>query len=260
MSSWDFVVENIVFSYSSVNTFQTCPYSFKLTYLDSMPRENNFYAEFGTFIHQCFEEFFTNRLDAFELSDYYRAYYGDTVKTPAPEPPFGLGEKYKAQGQEFFDNFSFEREKYDVLLVEGKIDFNVGDVSFTARPDLVLQDKETGKTYLYDYKTSAPFRIDKRNGKETVDKEKLKGYFTQMYIYAYALREFNGMKIDEIILWFPRLDRLVTVPFTQEDEDAGMKWLLETVEKIKNEEDFPFVISQYFCDNLCSVRKFCEYR
>jgi len=226
-----------------------------------VPREENFYSQFGTFVHDCMEKFFTGKLDSFELSNYYRAYYKDTVKDSPPEPPYGLEEKYREQGQVFFDNFYFEREKYDILLVEGKIDLPVKDSLFTARPDLVLREKDTGKIILYDYKTSAPFRIDKRSGKEVVDREKLNGYYKQMYIYSFCLREVSGINLDEIVLWFPRLDRFVSVPFSQTDEDTAMKWLEETIEKIKKEEEFPFDNSgQYFCNNLCSVRKYCEYR
>ena len=112
MSSYDFILSGVRFSYSSTTTFENCKYSFKLAYLDLVPRENNFYGEYGTLIHECFEKFFRGELEAYELSGYYRSTYDKVVVDPAPVPPVGLDEKYRKQGQDFFDTFSFEKEKY----------------------------------------------------------------------------------------------------------------------------------------------------
>lgn len=261
MSSYDFILDGIRFSYSSVSTFDNCAYSYKLSYIDAMPRINNFYAEYGTLVHQCFEQFFTKKLSAFELSDYYKNNYEEVVKTPAPVPPYGLDERYRAQGQEFFDNFNFPIDDYDVILVEDKIDFSLTEnIEFVAKPDLVLREKATQKTTLFDYKTSSPFREDKKTGREIVDNAKLNGYWKQMNIYAYALRNHKFTPIDEITLWFPRSKRMETIQWSYNSEQDTIKWLTDTLGKLKTEEVFPYNnSSQYFCDNLCSVRNFCEY-
>lgn len=261
MSTHDFIVDNIRFSYSSASTFSTCPYSWKLTYLDALPRENNFYAEFGTLVHECFEKFFNKELEAFELSNHYATRYSEIVKSNPSTVGFALTEKYKEQGFNFFNNFSFELNKYDVILVEGKIEFDLNGAMFVAKPDLVLRDKETKKNILYDYKTSAPIRIDKRTNKEIVDKSKIEGYYKQMYTYTYALREHMSTPIDSIRLLFPRLDRIIETPWSKEKEDSSIEWISDIIGNIKSSEEFPYNNSNnYFCNNLCSVRKFCEYK
>jgi len=260
-SEFNFIVDNIRFSFSSTTTFENCAYSFKLTYIDTVPRVNNFYGEFGTFIHECYERYFSGELDSFELSEYYRKNYHEFVKSDAPVPPFGLGERYKREGQDYFDNFSFEKEKYNVTSVEDTIHFLLNGVTFTARPDLILQDKETEIYHLYDFKTSAPFRIDKRNGKEIEDKKKIEGYEKQLYLYAYALRNHRDIPIEKLVLMFPRLNRNVYFDWNQERETEVLEWISVLVDKIKTEKDFPYNNSnKYFCHNLCSVRDFCQYR
>jgi hypothetical protein len=260
MSSYDFIISNIRFSYSAVSTFDTCPYSYKLTYIDAVPRANNFYGEFGTFMHDCFEKYFTGQLESYELSQYYRNNYGEYVKDPAPVPPMGLDEKYKVQGEDFFNHFSFNKEDYDILLIEDKVDFEVNGIKMVAKPDLVLKDKATGMNILYDYKTSAPFRIDKRTGKEITDTKKMEGYYKQMFLYTYALRKHKEMHIDEIILWFARIDRKVSIPWSIEREDETFEWFNKSIVKIADEEKFIYNNSNpYFCNNLCSVRAFCEF-
>lgn len=261
MSSYDFIVDNICFSYSSVSTFETCPYSFKLAYIDIVPRENNFFAEYGTLIHKCIEKYFTKEIDLFELPRYYNEKYDEIVKSFAPPSSVDLGARYRDQGQFFFENFSLTRDDYEVLQTEDKIDFELHGLSVTARPDLVLQEKKTRKNILFDYKTSAPFKTDKRNGKETTDNKKLDGYYKQMYLYAYALKNYRNIKIDKITLLFTRPERLVTVKWNLKDEKMALNWFLETVQKIKKSEEFPFDNSSpYFCSHICGVRNSCEYK
>ena len=262
MSSFDFIVDEIRYSYSSVTTFETCPYSFKLTYIKRLPREDNFYSDYGTLIHDCLYNYFVNKMEAYELSGYFRENYEKVVKTCPPEYPRGAYEKYKDEGISFFNKFSFEIEDYDLILAEEKIDFDFDNkVLAVAKPDLVLFNKKTGKFILYDFKSSAPFRENKTNGKEIVDEKKLEGYWKQLYIYTYALRNYKFTPIDEMTLWFTRPERRVTIPWKEKKETESIRWMKRIIKRIKEEEKFNYNnSSSFFCDNLCGVRMFCEYR
>jgi len=262
-STYDFIIEGIRFSYSSVSTFETCPYSFKMTYIDKLPRAQNFFGEYGSLIHLCMEKYFLGELEPFELSGYFQENYQKLVPTPPPPYPEGMEERYIQAGIDFFNTFHFDKENYEVVQVEGKLDFALPITTgmFTGRPDLVLKSKKTEKLSLVDFKTSAPFWTDKRTGNERTDKKKLNGYYNQMFVYTYGLRKQYGMKIDEITLWFTRPHKMVTIPWTAKKENEAIRHIEGLIEKIKNEEEFPYNNSQqYFCDNLCSVRSFCEYR
>jgi hypothetical protein len=262
MSDYDFIIDNLKFSYSSASTFNTCAYSYKLAYIDALPKENNFYSDYGTLVHECFEKYFTGEKESFELSQYYRQNYDRIVTSPPPASPYGISDKYKVQGQDFFDSFSFNKDDYDILLVEDTVEFDVNFLKVVARPDLVLKDKATGKNILYDYKTATPFWEDKKTGKEKSDKKKLEGYYQQMHIYTYGLRNEKDMPIDEIVLWFPRLlGKMVSIPWELERENDAIAWLDGIITSIRAENIFPYNNSNdYFCNNLCGVRAFCEYR
>ena len=264
MSSHDFIIDQIVFSYSSLNTYYTCPYSFKLNYIDKRDKLENFFGQYGSLIHDTIFQYFSDKLDVYELTGYFLENYDKVMTSPPPPYPAGMEAKYKEGGIEFFNNFSFDKSKYDIKLMEEKIDVELENgLKFVAKPDLVLFNKEMGTFALMDYKTSAPFRVDKRSGKEIVDKKKLEGYYTQMYLYTYSLRNFLFTPIDHIVLWFTRPEKHLTVLWNEEHEKQAVAWLLETVEKIKADEEFipcDVVKNNYFCRNLCSVRESCEYK
>jgi hypothetical protein len=261
MSSWDFIISNIRFSYSSTSAFDNCPYSFKLTYLEAMPRENNFFSEYGTLVHECFEKYFTGKVEGYELSQYYIKNYDSVVKTPLVGFSPGLGDKYRQQGQTFFDYFSFNKEDYEILFVEDKIDTDLNNTKIVAKPDLVLKEKTSKKIILYDYKTATPFWENRANGKEMSDKKKIEAYYKQMLLYTYALRKGMSIPVNEITLWFVRLDKRVTIPWELEKENKAVLEFDEIVNKIKAEEVFAYNNSNsFFCNNLCGVRSFCKYK
>jgi len=262
-SSYDFIIDNIRFSYSSVSSFETCKYGYKLNYIDKLPRKQNFFGEYGLLVHDCFEKFFGGDLEVFELSQYYESKYKEIVKTSPPQflYKYRLEDRYKLQGLKFFDSFSFDKGKYEALIIEDKIDFEIGDIKLVAKPDLVLKEKETGKIIQYDYKTSTPFRIDKKTGAEIKDTKKLEGYYKQMFIYSYALRNKRNMPLDETIILFTRLNREVKLPWTLEDEIKAVNWMVDIIENIRKEEEFAYDnSSKFFCNFLCGVRESCKYR
>lgn len=261
MADYDFITSLIRFSYSSVSTFETCAYSWKLNYIDKLPRVNNFFSDYGSLMHTVFEKFFRKELETWELAEEYRDNYEEKVKNDPPPFPQGMAQKYKAQGQDFFDNFDFNIDDYDILGIEDTIDFNFRGHDFTARPDLILMHKETSQYILVDYKSSTPLKVSKTTGKETWDKKKIEGYHKQLYIYAYAIRNYKFIPIDKIRLWFPRLGKELTIQWDMKEEEKVMNWLEETIVKIKAENKFPYNnTSDYFCNNLCGVRMACKFR
>ena len=250
----------MTFSFSSLSTFHICKHQFKLTYLgDEVIRLPNFFSDYGLFVHEVFEEYFNGNLSEDELGEYFHKNY-DLKVTNSP-PAFIKERPYIEQGQAFFNAWDFDLERFEPVIIEGTYSFKIGDTELTGRPDLVLHDLETGDYILVDYKTSAPFRVDKRNGSVIRDKKKMDDYYKQMYIYAYAVREEAGFSIDSISIIFPRLSRTETVNWTQEQEDETLDWVTQTITAIKEEEEFPpNTKSKFFCQQLCGVRDYCEYK
>ena len=65
----------MTWSYSSVNSFATCPHMFKLTYIDSVNRKNNFFSEYGLFSHKILENYFKDKLDIMPAMRTILAYF-----------------------------------------------------------------------------------------------------------------------------------------------------------------------------------------
>jgi len=260
MSSWDFIVDNIRFSFSNVTSFETCRGGWKLNYIDKKKGISNFFAQYGNLVHSCMEGYFRGEIDAFDISAYYKNNYSTVVKASPPPYPKGMADNYKQQGQEFFDNFSFNIDDYDVLGVEETafFDLQMADrkLKFITKPDLLLRQKDFDIVTLLDFKTSNPFRVTKKGLIE--DKRKTVNYYKQLYIYSHAIRETMGINVAVIGLWFPRANEIIYKDWDKEEEDEVMVWLREGIENILKEEDFPFDNSDsYFCSNLCSVRHYC---
>lgn len=187
------------------------------------------------------------------MSDYYRDNYDRMVVSPAP--PFIRTDTYFKQGWEFFENFEFNRDDYEVLVIEDKIDVDLSEFNLVVKPDLVLKDKKTGKVILLDYKTSI---IEKKGKIAKKDREKLDGYKRQMTMYAKYLKT-KGVVIDEAWLWFVRQEdnKIYKFVINTIDEAEVTKWIVGTVHLIKAEEEFPPTINNFFCGELCSVSSFC---
>lgn len=263
MSSYDFIIDGLRHSFSSISTFETCPYSFKLNYIDRIDgKEENFFSQFGNVVHDCMFQFFRNGMEAFELSAYFAEQFDARITACPPPFPAGMAERYRQEGLDFFNNFAFDLDNFEVILTEDKIDFELADtIAFVAKPDLVLLDKVRSNFLLVDYKTSAPFKINKYTQKETVDKKKIDSYQKQLYLYAYALRNYRFTPIDNMLLWFPRQDRKLMVKWKETEENDALAWAQRHLADIKAEEEFPANNKDtYFCNNLCNVRSACEYR
>jgi len=251
----------MTFSHSSLSTYSTCPYSFYLTYIQRKERINNFFAEYGLLTHQAFEEFFNGNLEVYELSRFYQDNYYVFCQSPPPPYPEGMEDNYKREGQEFFDNFSFDKTKWETLGVEDTLYFNIWGKPFSGRPDIILREKSTGYNYLVDVKTSKVFRKSKKTDYVYTDDSKLDGYYRQMHLYTYGLREYFGINIDKIMIWFTRPAKRHVVDWSKKKEEKSLKWAEDTLIKIFNDEDFAYDNSQaYFCQNICGVRNDCMYK
>jgi CRISPR/Cas system-associated exonuclease Cas4 (RecB family) len=249
----------MTFSYSNASTFETCPMAWKLTYIDKSERQNNAFSDFGNLGHDILEKFFTGKLEIFEMLSYYVNHYNEYVKSIFPIT-FGkdLAPIYYNQGYKFFENFDFDKDKYEVLETETFTITKINDINITTKPDMLLKEKETGKIILLDYKSSNPY-----NAGHKLIKSKVEGYKKQLNLYASILWEKRQIKVDEEWLWFFRTGGIEKFPINLSEASNDMMWFLDTIEKIKKEENFPPNTSKenkWFCQNLCGVSESCFYK
>ena len=143
MSEYDFILDNMRFSYSSANAFHTCKHSFYLQYINAEDRKQNFFSEYGLYVHDILEKWFNNELDLFELPMYYEDNYEENITLSPPPFPKGMAQTYYDDGLDFFENISFDKDKYKVISTEDSVNYEYDEISLIVKPDLILRDKET---------------------------------------------------------------------------------------------------------------------
>lgn len=253
MSSFNFELDNMTFSYSSVNLFHTCPYAFKLTYIDTEDKVQNFFAEYGTLMHHVIESYWRGNIEKDELVMAFNDAYNIFVVTPPPPFPDGMEERYYNDAIKFLQEFPYEREEYSVIIIEGKFDLEYKGIKITVRPDLILREKSTNQVILLDFKTSKPVK-----GKKW-DEAKMADYKRQTLLYAHFFQQATGITVNKITLLFVRLQKEYDVEITETSIAEVLTWLENTIQVIKWEEDFEPHIDNYFCANLCGVRNACKF-
>ena len=116
IQDFSFIIDNIKFSNSSINSFETCNLMFKLSYIDAKDKINNFFAEYGNHVHKTLEMYFDNKLEIFQLANYYAENFTKNIIAPPPPFPANLVSNYFEQGLTFFNDFDWDREKLEVIL------------------------------------------------------------------------------------------------------------------------------------------------
>jgi len=257
MGNFDFILDNMRFSFSSASSYHTCAYGFNLTYVEAEDRANNFFADFGLLCHQTLEEYFRGELKIEELPQYYMDNWTEFVKSPCPPYPQGMEENYYNQGLSFFENFKFNKDDYEIVYIEEKIDATYHGINLVVKPDLILREKATEKCILIDYKTA------KIKATKALKAKQLEDYLKQFLLYVNFLWWERGVKVDEIQIWFLRDQKVEIIPVDPYKVGEVLTWFEDTVSSIKKEDEWKPNLdkgNEYFCFNICSVRSICKYR
>ncbi len=255
MNNYDFITKNMRFSYSNINTFITCPYAWKLTYIDCLDRSINCFSNFGLLCHKILELFFKGKLEIWDLAEYYKNNYYNFVTEPFP--PFGnINELYYQDGLKFFEDFKFDKTKYNIIQIEKETNTRYFGNRFVIKPDIILQNKSNKNIILLDYKTS------KLKGTKQDDK-KLQDYKKQMEIYVHFLWQQDGIEINKIFLWFIRNNKFVELDVNPMKIVDSLDWLESGINNIKNETEWlpnNTKANKFFCEQLCGMRLNCEHK
>lgn len=239
------ILDNSPWSYSRVNSYETCPRMFKLTYIDKKKREDNSFAEFGTFCHELLERYYNGELEFYELSQKYEDEYGLSVTSDFPPNNYvDLSESYYNQGKAYFDNFEGCNAETEVLGVEQKIDYKIGEHRLVGYIDLVL--KQNNKMIIVDHKSKKSFTKS--------EKEK---YLRQLYLYSGYIKEEYGEFPEMLAFNMFRSQDVVLEKFDEAKYHAARQWFCDTIDRIYQDTKYKVQKSQFFCDYICSVRKSC---
>ncbi len=241
-----FLLDAMDWSYSRVSSFDQCPRMFYLTYLLCKDRQDNAFAQWGTLAHSLLEQYYRGQVELWDLSVLYEEEYADAVTEQFPFPK--LEDSYYSRGREYFDNFSGQlADETDVLAVEDRYTSTLHGIPVVGVIDLVLRNPSG--LIVCDHKSRGKWK----------SKEERRKYLRQLDLYALRVKEQYGEWPSE--LWFNKfregiLDR---EPFHLSTVKEDADWFLRSIDNIYAAKKFPAKPDRFFCDYLCSVRKYCKH-
>lgn len=248
------ILQSMTYSYSSISCFETCKLNFYYNYIEKRERLNGVFGEFGSLCHEVIERYMRKELEIFELAQEFKKLYPRKITFSFPPYPANMEQNYFSFGLNFFENFNFDRDDYQVLMIEDKLETNWEGINLVVKPDLVVLDKKKNKVILIDYKSSA---VIGKDGK--VDQKKIEPYKNQLNMYAYFITAISGIRIDDIKIWALRNDKFIDIIKTKDTEEKVQNWIRNTVKNIKEEKDWTANnTNTYFCSWLCSSRDGCS--
>lgn len=258
ISRYDFLLENMRWSFSRLNLFHTCKRAWYNKYILCDYGISNMYSEFGSFCHEILEKYLKDELTKKELSEYFEEYFADNV-TSIQLSKIDIYNKLFESGYDYFKNIDLNLKDFTTLGVEQKCDFKINDFKFTGFIDLLSQNNNTNKLYLIDHKSATfPFNLNGTVKKQNA--KKFEEYKTQLYLYSAQVKKDYG-KFPDYLCWnFFKSQKWKKISFNENEYDNAIKWAEETLSEIYKEEEFLPNIDFYFCNYICEYRNTCEFK
>lgn len=249
--------EGHVYSYTQLSSVSECPYGFYLERIEKNETVSNAFAEQGTLIHELIDEWARKKLTKEQLPEEYEKRYSDTVVTQFPHilAAKGYTEKAYLLGLDYFRHFD-EFAGYTILGTEEKFKIDLPLSDGTTRPfvgiiDLILQDDATGELIICDHKSKTKSSF--RRSEDTM--------YRQQLLYAAYIKEKMDRFPDRLMFnLFKEDGEKMERPFTMEAYEETIQWATDMIHRI---EEFEFIDwletkpQDFFCLNICSVRKEC---
>jgi hypothetical protein len=269
MSDYAFILDEMLWSYSRVETFERCAQCFYLSYILKKDQIPGFFGEYGSFGHLLLEKYYKEELFDFELADEYTNNYNSNITAYAPPNKFvNLADKYYQQGKYYFENFKGLDSDYETLGVESKYEYKIGDYNFTGIIDLELKHKE-GWYEIIDHKSKSEQHKNKLTKKSNPDDfvQLVDGRFIpfdltkQLYLYCIPTFEKYGEYPKYINFNMFKINDWYKFEFRKEDFEKSVQWVISTIQNLYKEtkwlkgED----VGDFWCSFVCGQTCNCKY-
>jgi hypothetical protein len=228
-----------VYSFSRLDKYETCPFSYHCRYNLKLEEINNDWGVGGGYLHEAVENVLTGLILPSEASDYF--YYSTPILS-FDNMKEGYGEKWVNGCIKFLDNLPsvFEQFEGEVHEIEGEGLITMGGRKLKLFADLVLFD---GKDYyIWDWKFAG---LDGYKGK------KLKHKMKQLFIYARYVKEKYGRYPKSMTFFMARYNEKITIPFSLKEYNKVDRWVDEVATRIENDTTWEKRPAWFFCNNLC---------
>lgn len=256
----NFIIENMVWSFSRMNSYYNCPYEWYLHYYLCNHSEGGFFSEYGSLMHSILEKYAKGNLSLFELNQYYEEHFNEEIPHDAPPNNYvDIRQSYYDKGVDYLDNIDLDLDSYEILGVEKKVEFELFGKKFIGFIDLLVRDKQTGEIIIIDHK-SASIKILKNGNISKSDQAHFLEFKRQLYLYSYPIIKEYG-KVSKLKWNMFKDRRWIEIPWKQEEYDEAIQWAKDTLELIEKETEWAPNPDPYYCRYLCGQRNnACEYK
>ncbi|MBI2436150.1 MAG: ATP-dependent helicase [Candidatus Magasanikbacteria bacterium] len=262
------------FSFSQINSYQRCPYQYKLAHILKIPMKGSASFSFGNTIHNTLQKFYervqelnsAKQDSLFGLPVQESVEKNDNIKVPKFDELLELYEKtwisdwyvskkqresYYEKGKEILKVFyTAQEDRWTVpVSLEGHFKIKVGEYLINGRIDRI--DKlSDGTLEIIDYKTG--------KGKEeltTDDKQQLLIY----QIAAESLPEYTHIgEVSKLTFYYLNDD--LRTSFIGKDKDIKklQEKILDAIEEIHRGK-FDATPNKFVCQ-FCDYKEICEFR
>lgn len=245
------LIDDMTFSYSRINSYDSCPYGWKLNYIDQYTKESKFYSSYGSLMHDILELYYNGKLSKSQLPVEFLIRFSTEVKGLRPSP--NIVESYLNKGLEYLRNIKdFE---LTTLAVERRFNFDIKGIPMTGFIDY-LGEKD-GDIYLIDHKSH---ELKPRSGrvKPTAKDRELDEYLRQLYLYSIAVEQEFNKKPAYLCFNCFKSGVLIKEKFDEQKQQEAIQWAVDTVEKIKNDTDFDPNYDYFYCRWICDQTRNCD--
>lgn len=253
--SQSFLIDQMIWSYSRLTCYESCPYQFFLHYLNPQTPEPRFFASFGGFVHSLLAMYYRGEKTPEELTFDYVAQYHRMVEGNPPSAE--IGATFYAQGLQAV------RQPWvphgEILAVEKELSFSIDGYPFTGFIDLLYRDSNTGGLVICDHK-SHPLKARSKRKTPTQGDNELDAYLRQLYLYSVGTEQEYGETPVAMCFNCYRANRVIQEPFVKERQQAVKDWAVSLIHKIRGEEDWNPYAEFFQCRHLCDYSYDCEWR
>ncbi len=261
------------FSFSQIQTYETCPYKYKLAHILKLPSKSSASFSFGSTLHATLQTFYEalRQLNAVEQTSLFadpskNFVHSQSLKVPSLEELLVVYEKawiedwyksgrqreeYKKKGREILKVFyESQTDRWTIpVCLESAFNIKIGDYTIRGRIDRI-DSLPDGTLEIIDYKSGKT-----KERLEASDKEQLLLY----QIAAVSLPAYkNRGQVSKLTYWY--LDENVRLEFMgTEDQLETLKDKLKISIGHIHGRDFSARPSKFVCSN-CDFKEICEYR
>ena len=246
------IIDSMTWSYSRLKLFETCRYAWYLKYLYGINEPTNFYASYGSFIHNLIERYYRDEISHKDLPLKFLVGFSNFVKGKRPNEE--IVDKYLQAGYEYFADF--KPMPFDMVSVEQKITFDVGGYPFVGYVDFIgMRD---GALAVVDHKSRNLSKRSTRRKPTLKDKE-LDEFMRQLYLYSIGVNDVYGQFPTTLCFNCFKSKTFIEEPFKEDAYNEAIEWAKDSIETIKHTDDFYPTLDWFYCTNLCGMKHECCY-